>query len=528
MKNSDLLFNFFTIVLLSITNCQFQSAADVLDNNYLRIRNNLIEQDRNNFFGAAVQLSPNEEVVNQHLIKLKKSELDFFKSNSSFLPGKNFLLVKNYISQSKVFQFIQRIPKGASLHAHLLASVDPDYVINNLTYLPNVYGCWINSKFKLKIFPDPLQTYEDAKCSKWQRLSVYRNESNQKQMDFDVFLRNQITLNESAVVQDREVVWQKFKSIFECLYDLISYRPVFKQYVYRMLQELYDDHIFYTEIRGTFMPLYDSNNGTSEDPKIFLDTFLGVIEEFKATHPKFIGLKYIYNIYRGVQKETLRSILKQVVHYKKIYPNFIAGIDFVGQEDESQKLVTFHHELLEIMPKLKFYFHAGETNQYGGTDLNLFDAIMLNSSRIGHGFGLTKHRELMTIGKCRDIAVELCPISNQVLKLVDDPRNHPGVMLLSENYPVVIGNDDPAAWGATGVSYDWYVVFLSMTWPEHGLRVLKKLAENSIVYSAMNTEERDEALKIWERQWNDFIIDQLERVDKEHGEKQKINDGCAI
>ena len=44
----------------------------------------------------------------------------------------------------------------------------------------------------------------------------------------------------------------------------------------------------------------------------------------------------------------------------------------------------------------------------------------------------------------KNIAIELCPISNQVLKLVDDLRNHPIVELIQDgNFPIVIAPDDP-------------------------------------------------------------------------------------
>ena len=44
----------------------------------------------------------------------------------------------------------------------------------------------------------------------------------------------------------------------------------------------------------------------------------------------------------------------------------------------------------------------------------------------------------------KNIAIEVCPISNQVLKLVEDIRNHPVVELIQDgNFPIVIAPDDP-------------------------------------------------------------------------------------
>ena len=78
------------------------------------------------------------------------------------------------------------------------------------------------------------------------------------------------------------------------------------------------------------------------------------------------------------------------------------------------------------------------------TDFNLFDAILLNATRIGHGYAITKHPAAKKMAIEKNIAIELCPISNQVLKLVEDLRNHPVVELIQDgNFPIVIAPDDP-------------------------------------------------------------------------------------
>jgi adenosine deaminase len=47
-------------------------------------------------------------------------------------------------------------------------------------------------------------------------------------------------------------------------------------------------------------------------------------------------------------------------------------------------------------------------------DQNLIDAVLLNTSRIGHGYAINKHPEVKRRAKENGIAVEICPISNQV------------------------------------------------------------------------------------------------------------------
>ena len=53
-----------------------------------------------------------------------------------------------------------------------------------------------------------------------------------------------------------------------------------------------------------------------------------------------------------------------------------------------------------------------------GIDINLVDAVLLNSTRIGHGYAVTKHPVVKQLLATRQIPLEICPISNQVCNMI--------------------------------------------------------------------------------------------------------------
>jgi len=214
---------------------------------------------------------------------------------------------------------------------------------------------------------------------------------------------------------------------------------------------------------------------------------------------------------------------------KLAYPDLIAGFDLVGQEDLGRSLADltpllfwFRKQCATAGVIIPFFFHAGETCGTGTeTDHNLFDAILLGTRRIGHGFSLYKHPLLMNMVRDKRVLVECCPISNEVLRLTSSITSHPLPALLAQGVPVALCNDDPAilGQGTTGMTHDFWQALQGIE--SLGLEGLGSLAENSVRWSAFEdlegkewTEDvkngayskgiRGKRMKEWKKEWEKF------------------------
>ncbi|XP_036341199.1 adenosine deaminase 2-like [Rhagoletis pomonella] len=474
---------------------------------YAQQRDQLIQAEQLLLTGGHLQLDENELTVHQIFMRHKLMELTYGMQNPhEHAPALHFFKAKPLIEQSNVFKFLQAMPKGAILHVHRTPAVSVDWLIGNLTYTPGLLKCFTARGSVVLSFR------EDAK--KHGCRSVYYNVQQERERTlsrsrYDSFLGTKLSLYSrlpELEYNDQNKVWRRFEDIFDTVSDTIGYEPVFRMFHWQLMEEMYEDNIMYAELRMKFKPLYGANGTTVATEYEAADILLELIGEFKRSHPSFLGLKIIYVAHRGSDDVKMFKAFQTFKDFHERYPDFVIGFDLIGQEDKGKALQAFASILQNLPKSAKYFFHAGETNWLGSSvDLNLVDAILLNTTRIGHGYSLMKHPLLSKAVKERDIALEISPLSNQVLNLVWDLRNHPGGYFMSENIPLVISNDDPGFWNAKGLSYDFYYAIMSFAPSNAGLKTLKSLVWNSIKYSALSDTEKEYAYAQLQSDWSAFL-----------------------
>lgn len=288
------------------------------------------------------------------------------------------------------------------------------------------------------------------------------------------FLKSTVTLSSEECLRKEfgvNAIWRKFERVFLILGSTYSYEPLFRSYLRQLFNALIDDGIQFVELRQTFSIAHITREGEEipeTTPEYVLEVIAEELRKFQATSKgkNFWGLRCIWSGLRAWGKESTIADMKNCLAYKKKSPYLIAGYDVVGQEDSGRSLKSLAPELLWFDSQrrsqsleIPYFFHAGETLGDGTeADDNLFDALLFQSRRVGHGMSLYKHPHLMQAYREKSVLVEVCPISNEVLRLCTDILHHPLPALIAHGVPTAISNDDPNVEGqdAAGLSFDFY------------------------------------------------------------------------
>jgi len=445
----------------------------------MNARKRLVQAELAMRFDAGLTLTPEEEEANLKLNTLKKGEIE--RNQEYFPPAHSFLKSKTrrLIDQSPILEIMKRMPKGGILHGHSYAMGDFRWLVKNATYLQNCYIYQGKEELPRK---GSMRISPESPGDGWRLVSDLRKASANVE-EFDEELYRSITLGEEDLSQPD--IWAEFRKCFARSTGLFR-NEIGSGFYRKMLRDMIAENVQYVETRGGI--------GSQE-----------IIKEIQRENPEF-KVKSIFSSSRSAPREKIAGSLHKAIDERAANPDLIIGFDLMDEEDKTHTNLFFINELLEARHRaeqrnvtLPLYIHSGESNWTENE--NVLDAILLDARRIGHGIALFKHPLLMQIVKERGIAIEVCPISNQVLGFVADLRNHPAVLYINSGLPVVICPDDPGIWKCS-FSYDFYAAF--MAWGLD-LKCLKQLAMNSLIYSAMDSEEKERALEFWREKWKKFI-----------------------
>lgn len=426
----------------------------------------------------------------------------------------NFRQARPSIEKSKIFQSFLKLPKGGNLHIHSFGH--SLFALENGTYRDE---CYINmgkgtSEYIFGSFLYTTQPPPPSPGIDFKNVNQLRQQSSDIS-DFDQSIYSLLQFETPpSSIPDKEM-WTVFNEKIRRTYTLLNYLPVFKSWLEYSFKKAYEDNLQHLELRKKVSGVYDLD-GRVYSIEETLTFIYDMLDQFNRENNASLTLQFIFPSGRGAGVDQIINEMKEIVHLRESgWKDQIVGFDLVDHEDGLNPLIYYLEAFAFIknythknrFSPLPFYFHAGESTWFNGeADQNLYDAVLLNTTRIGHGFSLKHHPKLRDILTRRNIAIEVSPTSNQLLRFVEDMRNHPASVLLSEGVPVVITTDDPDIFGYDSLAFEYYHVFMS--WGVR-LNTVKQLSINGIQYSSLPPQEKRRQLAVWNERWGRWIKSML-------------------
>jgi adenosine deaminase CECR1 len=477
----------FTAVLLAVALAQGNCATLEC---YEQERAALVALDEASFIGGDETLSANEKVVEAMLQQLRSDMTATYIDPP--LPQRNWRNIADWARTTKLYQLLQAMPKGANLHAH--GFVDMRVAVAVGTYLPSCYVNLRADSLTLGTF-----VYASAPPQGWTNTVAARANAGDVAA-FDTMLWNLTQFWTPPLTVNETSVWYTFDHTIMRAFSLLADLDVAGQVFLKAFETFASDGMQHIELRVSL-----------DFGRLWFGVFSSTLAQFNARNNQTITVRFIVQQLRRRNDTTVLDTMKATLALMQAN-QFVVGFDLVDEEDAGFTLHHYASDFIAIrnyalqagLAPLPFYFHCAETDNVTHAASNAFDAILLNSKRLGHALGLRDHPWLMKIVNTSRIGLELCPVSNQILRFFEDIRTHPGATYVAEGLPVTLSSDDPEIYGYTSAANtpEFFMAYLS--W-DLSLASVKQIAVNSLLYSALGDTQKQQKLAQFESMYQTWI-----------------------
>ncbi|KAL1626864.1 hypothetical protein SLS56_006592 [Neofusicoccum ribis] len=523
-------------------------------------REDLLKQEKTDAWDRESRNSASEyqKRADRIVWKIREHERDnlFGNKASEQIPdastrdmGGQFLTNKERIDkESKLFTIVREMPKGAHLHAHFNAELPVDVLLERVRDMDTMFvrstqplverKDYAETEIVFSVFPSDKQeadlftkdynpAFRNTENNPWMKWVNFQRRFQDPDgvLDAEKWVSKKMILSEEEVYGTSQTVngiWARFNQATRCFKGLLNYESNYRWYIKEAMENMVANKVMYAELRPMLMDkTIPSDDGRRQ---IDLEGQMAIIEEVIREYQNELdkegelsklpwGIKIIYCTPRSIPKAKMQSELEDCIKLKIKFPNLICGFDLVGAEDRPNPIGFYRDELLSFVEtckkldiKIPFMFHAGETLlDTGGTKepqkSNLYESVLLNAKRVGHGFALPKHPKLIQKFKDQDICIELCPVSNELLHLCRNVKEHPYPEILAAGIPCTVNADNPALFRAD-MNHEFYQVMVGT--PIMSVHGWRQLAEWSIKYSCIDEEQQEDGLRIFKERWEIF------------------------
>lgn len=251
------------------------------------------------------------------------------------------------------------------------------------------------------------------------------------------------------------------------------------------LMDLVKDNIAYVEVR--FAPLLSVNDTLS--CKQVMEAVLTGLEEAKRE----CGISYNV-IACAMRHHKTEDSLQMMRECREFLGCGLCAVDLAGNE-AAFPMENFRGLFAEAKKMgYPFTLHAGEC----GRVENVIESVKAGAKRIGHGIALRGNSEAIEFCKERNIAIEMCPISNMQTKAVSCKEEYPIREFLDAGLNVTLNTDNRMVSNTT-ISKEMEFVQSNYGITDEELR---KMTENAIEASFADDEVKQ---MLWSRNFKSKI-----------------------
>lgn len=259
-------------------------------------------------------------------------------NDADIYPGMMFTMGKERMEQTKLWQIVRRMPKGALLHAHLEAMCPQDYLFEEALKTEGICFFALGSLATPADRQKQLIRFTFKPACQESGSSLW--DSNYKQgtpvpitaaadsfpdggrTGFLQWLKSRCSITAEESIshhQGHDAIWRKFTSTFSILNTIVYYEPIFRKFLARMFEQLMDDGVRWIDLRAAFR--FEYRREGQESPEEGYEEVFRVlgeeIEKFQNTEKGkgFWGARMIWTTIRAFDNRNICE--SEISHYPK-------------------------------------------------------------------------------------------------------------------------------------------------------------------------------------------------------------------
>jgi adenosine deaminase CECR1 len=413
---------------------------------------------------------------------------------------------KNKATDKELYQFLYNMPKGGDLHHHSSGSNFPRwwYELATNSKLNGGY------RYYTKTTLDLCQNYGRNAFSFNSPTLAFINISAQTYNKLSACEKSNYTELSSLTPAEKNA-WQ------ESLWLDKSYegRDEFFQAHWQRLNELANNPYIAAELLVRNMKAFAAEGVIYLESQFNVSKFATPTGEVKTQEQALsilkkrlakadakqtgVSVKLIFQLLRFLPnaEQQLTKIYEFVDQHRDIY----VGINMVGREDNGKghplRFLSTLRQLRQKYPAISLTIHAGEVDE---PNFHIRDTLLLGADRIGHGINLLGDPQTVLLMRHNHYLIEINLVSNLLLEYVNDFKQHPFPEYLRTGIPVALSTDDRGMFHSN-LTDEFFIAVktFNLSWQE-----VVELSENSLAYSFLNSQDKEQLLKKFDHNINSF------------------------